>query len=502
LIDALASQFEEAQDAVDEARLILENKDREAAAFRAELAAADQEAEQLRDKLSDSARDIDRVENEMRARIDSRFAKNVGGTPEDWILSEAKNQAQLREQHTDATAKVRKLEKALDESRNELGRIKTQVEMCRNKRGDLQGQIDETNDEIAEYDKQITEVTTSPDPNAEADVLARRITELETALVEAQDEERRRSNEATSAETTYEEVLRTAEDAGVRFRATAERARHEVAAAGFAVEEEARKARLSVEEQLRIDQVVSEYRQEHHAAKQRVAELERELGGREVTGEDLVSKEKDLAGLRKDYDEGLERAGALRQEIKELAQKIQRAEQIRQDLEAKRRRHFIYQSLSYDLRGEHFQAYLLEEAFRDLVKGASDRLRGLSERYTLDYRDDSFLVLDHDNAGERRSADTLSGGETFLASLALALELSAQVQRAAGAVNLDSLFIDEGFGTLDSETLDTVAAAIESLPVGGRMVGIITHLRELTERLPVCIRVDKSADGSRIVTGC
>ena len=60
-------------------------------------------------------------------------------------------------------------------------------------------------------------------------------------------------------------------------------------------------------------------------------------------------------------------------------------------------------------------------------------------------------MLDGENAGERRSADTLSGGETFLASLALALELSEQVQRAAGAVNLDSLFIDEGFGTLDPE---------------------------------------------------
>jgi exonuclease SbcC len=116
----------------------------------------------------------------------------------------------------------------------------------------------------------------------------------------------------------------------------------------------------------------------------------------------------------------------------------------------------------------------------------------------LEYKQDAFLVLDQDNAGERRSADTLSGGETFLASLALALELSEQVQRAAGAVNLDSLFIDEGFGTLDPETLDTVASAIESLHVGGRMVGIITHIPELTQRLPACVWVEKHAEGSRV----
>jgi exonuclease SbcC len=66
-------------------------------------------------------------------------------------------------------------------------------------------------------------------------------------------------------------------------------------------------------------------------------------------------------------------------------------------------------------------------------------------------------------------------------------------------VNLDSLFIDEGFGTLDPETLDTVTAAVESLHVGGRMVGIITHIPELTERLPATIRVEKTAAGSHVI---
>src|SRR5262245_23496155 len=126
------------------------------------------------------------------------------------------------------------------------------------------------------------------------------------------------------------------------------------------------------------------------------------------------------------------------------------------------------------------------------------RLMELSGRYTFDYRDDAFYVLDHDNAQEQRSTDTLSGSETFLASLALALELSQQVQRAAGAVNLDSLFIDEGFGALDTETLDTVASAIESLNISGRMVGIITHIPELTMRLPARIIVEKRSDGSRV----
>src|SRR6476620_4596461 len=99
-------------------------------------------------------------------------------------------------------------------------------------------------------------------------------------------------------------------------------------------------------------------------------------------------------------------------------------------------------------------------------------------------------------ARQLRSADTLSGGETFLASLALALQLGEQVQKAAEATKLDSLFIDEGFGTLDPEALDAAASVIESLRVGGRMVGIISHIEDLSLRLPARVRVGKTSDGS------
>jgi exonuclease SbcC len=85
-----------------------------------------------------------------------------------------------------------------------------------------------------------------------------------------------------------------------------------------------------------------------------------------------------------------------------------------------------------------------------------------------------------------------------LLALALALELSEQVPGAAAAVPLDSLFIDEGFGTLDPETLETVAGAIEALPLGGRMVGIITRVAELAERLPARVAVEKGSEGSQV----
>jgi DNA repair exonuclease SbcCD ATPase subunit len=100
----------------------------------------------------------------------------------------------------------------------------------------------------------------------------------------------------------------------------------------------------------------------------------------------------------------------------------------------------------------------------------------------LRYRDDEFYVADMWNGDEERSVRTLSGGETFLASLALALSLSGQV-RALSSVDyarLDSLFLDEGFASLDREAVDLVIDGLERLGADGRIVGVITHLREIT----------------------
>ena len=129
----------------------------------------------------------------------------------------------------------------------------------------------------------------------------------------------------------------------------------------------------------------------------------------------------------------------------------------------------------------------------------SERLADLSGgRYRLVYDDDEFLVVDTWNGDEARSARTLSGGETFVASLSLALALADQVRSLSTTdrARLDSLFLDEGFGTLDQDTLGTVCDAIEQLAGDGRLVGVITHVRELAEQFPR-IEVVKSPQGSR-----
>jgi DNA repair protein SbcC/Rad50 len=141
------------------------------------------------------------------------------------------------------------------------------------------------------------------------------------------------------------------------------------------------------------------------------------------------------------------------------------------------------------LKANSFERWLCGEALDSLMAEASQTLMELSGgQYQLD-RDDrnELIVIDHQDAGATRPVHTLSGGETFQASLALALALSRQViGLSAGMRDLNSMFLDEGFGTLDEDTLETVATTLERLATDSdRMVGVITHVPALAERVPV-----------------
>jgi exonuclease SbcC len=173
------------------------------------------------------------------------------------------------------------------------------------------------------------------------------------------------------------------------------------------------------------------------------------------------------------------------------------AEKLRADRRGAVEQQQVAEALAGHLAANRFEKWLLDEAVQQLVHGASEilgELTGGAYALAVDARSGGFLVVDHTNASQTRPARTLSGGETFLASLALALALADHLGAtlaATGPARLDALFLDEGFGTLDPDTLDVVAAALDELGARGRMVGVVTHVRELADRLPVRFEVRK-----------
>ncbi len=196
-------------------------------------------------------------------------------------------------------------------------------------------------------------------------------------------------------------------------------------------------------------------------------------------------------------DAVIEHGTDARHELLRIDDAIERAAKLREQVDAARAEHDVARLLGELLRSNRFERWMLAEALDVLVDAASQTLYALSQRrYSLASNDDEeFVVLDHGNADETRSVRTLSGGETFQASLALALALSDQLASlsTAGGAKLDAILLDEGFGSLDADTLDAVASTIEALGTEGRMVGLVTHVPALAERVPVRFRVASGA---------
>jgi exonuclease SbcC len=196
------------------------------------------------------------------------------------------------------------------------------------------------------------------------------------------------------------------------------------------------------------------------------------------------------------------RGGVLSAQIEQAQRETSDAERMRGEVASNRATAELSGALARELQGDRFVGYVQREAMQLLAADASYRLdKFTGGRYELASEENEFVVVDRLNGDERRSVKTLSGGETFLASLALALSLAEHLPQLAGlggAVSLQSLFLDEGFGALDAESLDLAVQGLETLAGGQRVIGVISHMEELAERLPDRIEVVKQGNTSTV----
>ncbi|GAB3463232.1 AAA family ATPase [Actinophytocola sediminis] len=191
-----------------------------------------------------------------------------------------------------------------------------------------------------------------------------------------------------------------------------------------------------------------------------------------------------------------------KRDLDDLVARRARSAAFAEEVERYREEEQVARMLGNLLKSNGFEAWLCAEALDSLVTEASEILMQLSGgQYELVRAErNELVVLDHNDAGTQRPVNTLSGGETFQASLGLALALSHQVAGLSGGKrDLNSMFLDEGFGTLDEATLDTVATTLERLAQEtDRMVGIVTHVPALAERVPVQFAVTRDGASSRL----
>lgn len=180
-----------------------------------------------------------------------------------------------------------------------------------------------------------------------------------------------------------------------------------------------------------------------------------------------------------------------------VAKQQQFASQI-QTIQQEEHRWGKISGLMGDATGKKFRDFAQQYNLDILIEHANQQLVMLSQRYTLKRLDNSLslAIIDHDMDGEMRSVSSLSGGESFLTALALSLAIA---NMASGSMKIESLFIDEGFGTLDASSLHMVMNALDQLQSQGRKVVLISHIQEMHERIPVQIQVNPLGAGASTV---
>lgn len=189
--------------------------------------------------------------------------------------------------------------------------------------------------------------------------------------------------------------------------------------------------------------------------------------------------------------------GAKQQSLKDIEKSLEKVKELIKQKKELDRVLDLLDDLDKLVQGNKFVEFVATSQLKYIAIEASKRLKEITRgRYALELDSSgNFVMRDDFNGGTRRATDTLSGGETFLTSLSLALALSSQIQ-LKGSAPLELFFLDEGFGTLDSELLEIVISSLEKLHSDRLCVGLISHVEELKSRMPVKLIVTPANQGT------
>jgi DNA repair protein SbcC/Rad50 len=338
-------------------------------------------------------------------------------------------------------------------------------------------------------------------------------------LAAQRDKAAKRNGDAEKSHTSALTLVKEREKREIEHKDANDRARTDYVNSlninGFADETEYAAVLVTEETLSNMIKRLADYEKDGERLRRDINRLEEETAGKERPDMEKLNTEKGaIINAVNGLNKGREEVRSRNQQTKRMLEELRRSAETFVELDKK---HAAAKHLSDTANGQlsdaaagriDFETYA-QAAYFDRVLGAANQRLGLMSqgRYKLlrktesgDKRSKTGLDLEVSDAytGKRRDAKSLSGGESFMASLSLALGLSDIVQQTAGGVRLDAMFIDEGFGTLDAEVLELAVKTLSNMAESGRIIGIISHVAELRERIEKQVRVEKTVRGSRI----
>lgn len=282
---------------------------------------------------------------------------------------------------------------------------------------------------------------------------------------------------------------------------------------GFTDFDEYKRYYKSKDQLQKIQEEINEYHQELRTIEAVCKEISKEVESLKII--DVTELENKIRNLNIKEEEILESINIIKNRIDNNSENLKRIKEITEciiDKEEEFRIIAELEGISYGDKGNlkkiTFESYVLTSYFDEIISAANIRLDKMSSgRFELKRKESlgkgnrkqglDLEVLDY-HTGRARDVKTLSGGEGFKASLSLALGLADIIQNYAGGISIDTMFVDEGFGTLDMVSLDNAIECLLSLQQGGRLVGIISHVPELRERVEAILEVKAAKEGSRV----
>ena len=258
-----------------------------------------------------------------------------------------------------------------------------------------------------------------------------------------------------------------------------------------------------------FEETITKFKEEKITLEHSAAGLEKDIEGKTFIQPEKIEDE--IIILQKNLDEEQDRLAEIKSSLDKLKDLFERRQSLLKELKQRAEEAQLITELSLSLNGSNkyklkFDIWMLSAFLREIIVYANARLERMSGgRYVLKLSNElsgnnlsglDMEIYDAYTGGIRPTA-SLSGGETFMVSISLALGLADSIQTRSGGIRLDSMFIDEGFGSLDEASLENAISILDEVR-GNRMVGIISHVSELKTRIPQKIEIEKNSNGSAI----
>jgi exonuclease SbcC len=482
-----------------------------------EIKAKKEELDHLESDLEKARKRKNKYENERAdriARIES-FGKTLvqyEGLSEADLAREEKILGAELQKAQEAAKEIQKMQNQISKLEDDLKKIREECDRARDQKEDAKTRLASAEASKETIAKNIPPRLRSLDAlEQEKTRLSDKIADMQAALEKAAEELRKAEQRVAGKEAE----VRAAEDNCMEAarKALTQRQAFEklLVEHGFRSEAHFKEAKKTDAEIERLKADIDRFEKDLKSAEDRFQRAQQEVANIEEPNLEALEQAAVLA--KKQHEEALRQEATLSKQLEQEKSFIAQYKRLQEQIEGLEKHFAVAETISSAANGRNalgltFQRFVLSTLLDDVLAAATQRFHIMSNgRFALnrlgertDKRSPGGLDIEVYDAytGVARPVNTLSGGEGFLASLSLALGLADVVQAYAGGIHLDAIFVDEGFGSLDPEALDLAFRALEDLQQSGRLVGVISHVPELKERIEARLEVTATRSGSAV----